>query len=317
MKKTVIVTGASGGIGAATSRYFAERGWAVVLAARSREKLASLAAEIEATGGEALAVPTDVTVPAERARLVDRTLETYGRVDALINNAGLGLAGTVETLALDDLDYVFQLNVLAPVALIQAVVPIMRRQGGGVIVNVSSLVEKLAAPYVGGYAASKAALGSLTDAAAEELARDRIAVVKVRPGLTATGFERHTLASGVGLSLEQLLAQANFMTAVPAERVAASIWEAVQSRKNQRCTSPRDRLLCWMARVVPGLTRGLLTVAAKRYVRASGEPSDATIKRDLRSLGAIVGAAVAGLGAIVAGVWLWVRRLSRRRRAGL
>ncbi len=315
MSKVVIVTGASGGIGAETSKIFGGRGWAVVLAARSTGKLAGLAAEIEATGGVALAVPTDVTVPAERARLLDRTVEAYGRVDALINNAGLGLAGTVETVALDDLEYVFQLNVLAPVALMQAVVPMMRRQGGGVIVNVSSLVEELSVPYMGGYAASKSALGTLTDAAAVELARDHIAVVKVMPGLTATGFERNTLASGVGLSLEQLLAQANFMTAVPPERVAASIWDAVQSRKNQRCTSPRDRLLCWMPRVTPGLTRALLTAAARRYVRPSGEPSDATIKRDLRSLGAMAGAAVAGLGAIAAGVWLWLRRLSRRSRA--
>ncbi|MGC9468441.1 MAG: SDR family NAD(P)-dependent oxidoreductase [Anaerolineae bacterium] len=312
MRRVVIVTGASGGIGEATARYFAARGWTVVLAARSEERLAEIAGEIRVGDGSTLVVPTDVTVPEDRARLVARTLETFGRIDALINNAGLGLAGTVATLDLDDLDYVFQLNVMAPVALIQAVVPVMRRQGGGVIVNVSSLTEALPVPYMAGYGASKAALGYLTTAAAVELDRDNIALVKVMPGMTATGFERHVLESGVGLSLEQLLAKANFMSAVPAERVAAAIWKSVQTRRCLRCLTWRDRLLGRFAAVMPRMTKTLLMAAVQRYILPSGEPSDADIKRDVRNLGLIVGGAAASLGALLAGIWIWVKEHTGR-----
>ena len=120
-KQVVIITGASGGIGEATARLFGARGWAVVLAARSAEKLGQIAGEIRDKGGTALAVPTDVTQAEDRTHLVATAIETFGRVDALVNNAGMGLSGTVETLDIDDLGYVMQLNVLAPVAMIQGV----------------------------------------------------------------------------------------------------------------------------------------------------------------------------------------------------
>jgi len=305
--RVVIVTGASAGIGESTSRTFAARGWTVVLAARSGGKLAHIADEIRAAGGVALAVPADVTVAEDRAQLVDATLRAFGRIDALINNAGMGIAGTVDTVDLDDLDYVVRLNVLAPVALLQAVAPVMRRCGGGVVVNVSSLIEAVPVPYMAGYGASKAALGYLTAAAAAELARDNIAVVKVMPGLTATGFDRNLLASGAGMSLEQLLAQANFVSAIPAERVAEAIWDAVRTRRSRRCLTVRDRLFRRVAALAPGLVSALLKAAVKRYVLPSGEPSRASVRRDLRDLGLMIGGGFAALAALAGGIWFWVK----------
>jgi short-subunit dehydrogenase len=303
----VIVTGASGGIGESTARHFAARGWAVVLAARSAERLARIADEIEAAGGTALAVPVDVTVPQERARLVERTATEFGRVDALVNNAGLGMSGTFETMSLDDLDYVFQVNVQAPIALMQAVVPRMRAQGSGVVVNVSSLAEAIPVPYMGGYGASKAALGYITDAAAVELHRDRIAVVKVMPGLTTSDFDSNLLESGSSLSLEQLLAKANFVRAMPSERVAAAIWEAVRTRKHRRILTIYDRLFAFFARHTPGLIHALLQAAAERYIRPDGEPSDRTIVEDVNRAGLALGALVAALAILASGLQLWLR----------
>lgn len=313
-QKVVLVTGASGGIGEVTARLFADRGWAVILAARSEDKLRRIAAELEHRGWTALVVPTDVTEPKARERLVAAALERFGRIDVLINNAGSGMIGTVETLELDAFDYLLQLNVVAPLALTQAVIPAMRRQGGGVIVNVSSLAECIPAPYVGGYCASKAALAQLTGAASAELVRDNIAVVKVKPGVTATDFDRNALQAGAGLSFDALLAQANFMTPIPPERVAADIWRAVRTRKSRPCPTLRDRLLCLMARVAPRAMNEALKFAVKRYVRPDGEPSDADIRSDLKTLAWAVGGLVATITGFATALGMWLRR--RRQSQG-
>ena len=313
VSRVVIVTGASSGIGAATARYFGARGWRVVLAARSATALERIAGEIQAVGGTALAVPTDVTQPPDITALVERTMEAFKRIDVVVNNAGRGISGTLATIDLDVFAEACHLNVLAPIAMLQAVVPIMRRQGGGVIVNVSSLTEVLPVPYMAGYGATKAALGYLSDAAALELGRDHIAVVKVLPGLTATAFAQNMAETGESLSLEQLLARANLISAVPPERVAQAIWTAAHKRKSLRCTSKRDWFLSVMARRAPDLTYALLRAAMQRYVTAEGQPSDADIRRDLRDLGLIVGAAGAAIAGIVTGIWLKVRKLKRDR----
>jgi short-subunit dehydrogenase len=290
-RQVVVVTGASSGIGAATARWFGARGWAVVLAARSTAKLAAVAAAVEAAGGAALAVTTDVTVRAEVEELIAAATGAFGRVDALVNNAGRGMMGTVSTLDGADLEALFRLNVFAPVALIQAVTPVMRAQGGGVIVNVSSIVEVLAVPYMGGYGASKAALGYLTEAAAVELARDNIAVVKVLPGQTATAFERNIVEAGRGLSLGQLAAQADILSSLPPERVAASIGRAVETRKSQGCLTFTDHVLCVAGRYAPGATRAFLTWAVDRYIDAGDEPAAVTLRQDLRRVGLGLGLA--------------------------
>jgi short-subunit dehydrogenase len=310
----VIVTGASGGIGEATARYFAARGWAVVLAARSVDKLSRIAGEIEAAGGTALVVPVDVVVPEARARLVEHAVSTFGRLDVLVNNAGLGISGTFDTVSLDDLEYVFRVNVLAAVALLQAVVPVMRARGGGVVVNVSSLAEAIPVPYMGGYGASKAALSYVTDAAAVELHRDGIAVVRVTPGLTTTGFDKNLLESGDSLSLQQLLAKADFVTAMPPERVAATIWDAALTRKNRSCLSVLDRLFAFFARHTPRLIHTLLQAAAERYVSPSGAPSDVTVAGDVNRAGVVLGALLAAATIAITAVRLWLRGRSPRQR---
>lgn len=300
---------------------FAAQGWAVVLAARSTEVLDGVAARIREAGGTALAIPTDVTEARDRVALVAGALDAFGRIDALINNAGVGIAGTIESLDLEDVAYVCALNVLAPLALTQAVVPVMRRQPrcnkrlGGVIVNVSSVIETLPVPYMAGYGASKAALGYLSDAAAIELAQDGIAVVKVIPGLTATGFDRNVLESGSGVSLEQLLAKAALLKAVAPERIAEEIWRAVQTGKSRRALSLLDRAMVLGGRVFPRTANRLLKVAAARYIQPGGEPSEADVRRDLHDLALALGSTVGALVAVTVSVWLWLRG-ARRGRSG-
>lgn len=190
--KVAIVTGASGGIGMAAARALAKEGAQLVLVARSTDKIDALAKELP----EAIAVPTDM-------RDLDAVRETialaharFGRIDVLVNNAGQGMGGAVESFDLDEFRATFELNVVSLVAAMQAVVPLMRAQGQGSIVNVSSGTTKMTIPGVGPYASTKIMLDKLSQTARIELAPDGIVVSLVHPYITATDF--FTNAAGGG-----------------------------------------------------------------------------------------------------------------------
>jgi short-subunit dehydrogenase len=190
--KVAIVTGASSGIGSATARLAAERGAKVVLAARRSERINAAAAELP----DALAVTTDMREPDEIGRLIRAALDRFGRIDILINNAGQGLHLPIEQVRLEDFRSVVELNVYGPLLAMQAVIPIMRKQGGGAIVNVSSMTSRMVLPGVGTYAATKSALNMLSQVARKELERDGIVVSTVYPAVTATEFHQSLAAGG-------------------------------------------------------------------------------------------------------------------------
>ncbi|HNT73878.1 MAG TPA: SDR family NAD(P)-dependent oxidoreductase [Anaerolineae bacterium] len=312
--RVVIVTGASTGIGAATAELFGRKGWAVVLAARSQDKLQKLAADMTAAGSKALAVPTDVTVKSDIEALVQKTLAEFGRIDVLINNAGVGISGTLETVDLEKLEYVFALNVFAPLALLQAVAPTMKAQHDGVIVNVSSIVESTPIIYTAGYGASKAALSYLSQSAAIELAAYGIDVIKVVPGNTESDFESNKLAAGQFVSKDALLAKTGAFKPVKAEVAAQSIWDAVMKRRLVTYVTAQDRFLCMAAHLSPVISVNLSKLAIRRYVPLEGAPAQATIGQDLAKFGALL----AGLGALLSvGLgWLITRRRGNQNRRG-
>ncbi|MGI3784787.1 MAG: SDR family NAD(P)-dependent oxidoreductase [Janthinobacterium lividum] len=181
---TVIVTGASSGIGEATARLLHAAGAHPVLAARRADRLASLSAELDG----ALAVPADVTRPDDVARLVQAAQERHGRIDGLVNNAGVSLHHRLDSLDLEQFCEVLALNVVSVVALTQAVLPAMRAQGAGRIVNVSSGTTRMVLPGVGAYAATKSALNMLSAVFRAELADEGVDVSLVLPSITATEF---------------------------------------------------------------------------------------------------------------------------------
>jgi short-subunit dehydrogenase len=193
--KTVIVTGASSGIGAATARLLHQARSHPVLAARRGDRLESLSREL----GGGLAVPTDVTDRAAIQRLVEATLARYGRIDGLVNNAGVSLYGRLDELNLNEFAGVLALNVVSVLAMTQAVLPAMRAQRAGRIVNISSGTTRMVLPGVGGYAATKSALNMLTSVSRKELEADGIAVSLVLPSITATEFGggRYQLGKGI------------------------------------------------------------------------------------------------------------------------
>lgn len=186
-----LITGASSGIGAATARLVAKRGGLPVLSARRAGQLKALAQELPG----ALAVRADMRDPQQVRELVETTLEHHGRVDALVNNAGQGLHLPLEQVSLGDLVAITELNFYAPLVAMQAVIPAMRNQGKGSIVNISSGTSRMVLPGVGAYAATKSALNMLSLVAREELAPDGIVVSVVYPSITATEFH-DTLRAG-------------------------------------------------------------------------------------------------------------------------
>jgi len=182
MAKTVLVTGSSSGIGRLTTALFAGRSWNVAATARDPVAVAGLA------GASVAAFRLDVTNEATIAEAVAATASRFGGIDVLVNNAGFGVYGPLEAIAGDHLDEIFRVNVLGMAAVIRHVLPVMRRQRSGTIVNVSSLGGRITSPFMSAYYATKFAVEGLSESLRYELAPHGIRVKLVEPNHFKTGF---------------------------------------------------------------------------------------------------------------------------------
>lgn len=221
--KIVIITGASSGIGLATARLLAKHGAKLALVARSKGKLEKLSRELP----NSLAVPADMTRINEIKRMIKQTLEHFGRIDVLVNNAGQGYDAPVEKIEIDTFRHIFELDVVGQVVAMQQVIPLMRRRGGGAIVNVSSGTALMYLPNMSPYSSLKGALAMISLTAREELKNDNIVVSVVYPYVTLTDFEKNTIKD------PSLLAQREEEGELPhppdtPEYMAQKILEAIQ-----------------------------------------------------------------------------------------
>ncbi|QRP50913.1 SDR family oxidoreductase [Amycolatopsis sp. FDAARGOS 1241] len=266
--KTVIVTGASSGIGASTARALHAAGAHPVLAARRADRLAALSGEF----GGALAVPTDVTDPEQVQALVAATLDRHGRVDGLVNNAGVSLHGPLDEVDPAELGRVLQLNVVSLLAMTQAVLPAMRAQRFGRIVNVSSGTTRRVAVGVGAYASSKSAVNMLSSVLTQELAADGIAVSLLLPSITATEFADGRFTLGASPVPGMVVQSPDYVAGV-----SCGCYARARSRSTSRtgrsgprsCASPSEPRWGGSAR-----TRRLrLNTRRTRPFRASGSSS--------------------------------------------
>jgi NAD(P)-dependent dehydrogenase (short-subunit alcohol dehydrogenase family) len=230
--RTVIVTGASSGIGRATAREFANLGSNVVLASRSRDKLERLAADL--APHPVAVIPVDVTDRLSVEALVRRTAEEFGSVDVLVNNAGVGLFAPIADGNIDNARHLFEVNFWGAVNCIQAVVPYMQDQDRGHIVNISSVAGHVAPPYMGMYSATKHALAAMADALRVELAGTGIGVSTIYPGLTETSFTENMLQEVEAPQIPP------FVRWAPSELVGRRVYQAVRFGIRDVYIAPED-----------------------------------------------------------------------------
>jgi NADP-dependent 3-hydroxy acid dehydrogenase YdfG len=187
--KVVIITGASSGIGRASALALAREGTSTVLASRSAEKLEPVAEEIRGFNPRVLVVPTDVSVSEQVQHLVDMTVKEFERIDILFNNAGNAHVGPIDQERfVDDLDKMLAVSFYGALYGTRAVLPIMKRQGTGHIINMSSVVGRKAFPHFGGYSITMHAISAFSDTLRQELRGTGIAVTSLHPALTQTAM---------------------------------------------------------------------------------------------------------------------------------
>jgi short-subunit dehydrogenase len=258
--KVVLITGASSGIGAAAARLFAKRGAQVALAARNAKLLDELAGEISREGGTALAVPTNVGDAAARSSLVERVVVELGGIDVLVNNAGTNHRGPVEERTPSELSDIVTINLLAPILLTRAVLPHLRRRGGGAIVNVASLAGRVPLPDEATYSATKFGLRAFSFAIADELAGSGIRVSVVSPGPVDTGFIMSDLENVPDLVFSQPMSTA--------EEIAHMVVASASVGGRERTPSRVSSVMTTLAYLFPALRRGATPLMEKRGRRA-------------------------------------------------
>ena len=229
--KVVIVAGASSGIGLATARLLAAHGARVALAARSRDKLNRLATELP----DSVAIPTDMRSAEDIRHMVEKVLRHFGRIDVLINCAGRGYDAPLEQIEIGKYRELFELDVVGPLIAMQLVIPIMREQGGGTIVNISSGTSLTYLPNMSAYSSVKRALNSITLTAREELAKDHIVVSVVYPYITLTDLDRNMFGVESG-DFERFEAEVDTNLPPPdsAEYVAEKVLQVIETEEPEQ-----------------------------------------------------------------------------------
>jgi NADP-dependent 3-hydroxy acid dehydrogenase YdfG len=221
--KVVVITGASSGLGETTARHLSAQGATVVLGARRQDRIEKLAGELNAAGGKAIAVKTDVTKREQVDDLVGAAVQTYGRVDVMINNAGLMPQSLLERLKLDEWDRMIDVNIKGVLYGIAAALPQMKQQKAGHFINVSSVAGHKVGPGFAVYAATKHAVRALSEGLRQEVKPYNIRTTVVSPGAVATELPNSVSDPDVAERLRTFYAD----VAIPADSFARAVAFAV------------------------------------------------------------------------------------------
>lgn len=268
--KTVIVTGASEGVGAATARLFADAGANLMLVARGKKKLEAIAEELrDRTQVEIF--PMDVADPEACANVFKKANFEFGRVDVLVNNAGFHSRGSVESVSADDLGKMIDVNLRAPIMLTRIALPYLRESGGGAIINVGSLAGRTPVPGSAAYSASKAGLRTFTYAIAEEMTDNKIKFAVVSPGPIDTGFIMSDIDRVSDLTFSQPLSTA--------EEVAQTILDLCGNTRREQSMPAISGVLTTLTYLFPWLGRASRPLLERRGQRTKAKLKAAAKKK--------------------------------------
>jgi NADP-dependent 3-hydroxy acid dehydrogenase YdfG len=217
--KVVVITGASSGLGEATARLLSAQGASVVLGARRLDRLKTLADALAAGGGKALAVVTDVTNRDQVKRLVDTAVQKFGRIDVIINNAGLMPQSLIESLKVDEWDRMIDVNIKGVLYGIAAALPYMKQQKSGQIINVSSVAGHKVSPGSTVYSATKFAVRALSEGLRQEVKPYNIRTTVISPGAVATELPNSVTDRDVAARVQKLYKE----VAIPADSFARAV----------------------------------------------------------------------------------------------
>ena len=256
--KTVIITGGSEGVGAAAARLFAEAGANLMLVARGKKNLETIAEELrDKTRVEIFAM--DVADPVACVNLFKKANFEFGRIDLLVNNAGYHLRGPVESVDADDLGRMIDVNLKAPILLTRIALPYLREAGGGAIINVGSLAGRTPVPNSATYAATKAGLRSFTYSLADEFQDSNIKVAVVSPGPIDTGFIMSNIDEVSDLTFSQPISTA--------EEVAQVILDLCGNNQREVSMPATSGVLTMLIYLIPWLGRAFRPTLERKGAR--------------------------------------------------
>jgi len=221
--KVVVITGASSGLGEATAKLLSAQGAIVVLAARRTERIDKLAADIKEKGGKALAITTDVTDVEQVRKLVDKTVNEFGRIDVMINNAGLMQQSPLDSGKIEEWNNMIDLNIKGVLYGISAVLPVMQKQKSGHIINVSSVAGHKVTPAGSVYCATKFAVLAISEGLRQEVKPYNLRTTVISPGAVDTELPGHITHEASAKGIQGFYKQ----TAVPADSFARAVAFAI------------------------------------------------------------------------------------------
>ncbi|OAI41170.1 short-chain dehydrogenase [Planctomycetaceae bacterium SCGC AG-212-D15] len=265
----MLITGASQGIGRALAEDAARRGARVLAVARSEPLLQELVQAVRSQGGFIEPIQADVTVPADRQKMVEASLQHFGGLDVLVNNAGIGATGHFVEAEPERLRQIMEVNFFGVTETTRAFLPLLRQGNCPAIVNISSIAGKRGIPARSEYSASKFAIQGFSEALRAELAKDGIDVLIVSPGLTQTNFSKNMLEQKARLQMDH-------MRGMTSEQVAAATLHAIERGHSETTLTFQGKLMAFVSRFLPRLADRI----AARRVRALFQDEIAARQRE-------------------------------------